>query len=306
MTDELIAALRRIPRFRAVAPNEIHVERLGGLTNQNWKIDWNGEAFVLRIAGPGTGDYIDRSNESVNARAASEAKVGADVIFADEASGLMMTRFIPGAVTMSPALFKSRQGAPARAAVALKRMHESGLRFAKRFELFAMIDSYRALLEKLGAGLPDGYAAALEQAGAVREALKAAPGELAPCHCDPLSENFLDDGQRMWVVDWEYSGMNDPFWDLGDLAVEADFDAAQERELLAAYCGGPPSAEAVGRTVIYKAMCDLLWTLWGLIQHANQNPVDDFWAYALNRFARCKALMADPSFPRHLAAIRAG
>jgi thiamine kinase-like enzyme len=110
----------------------------------------------------------------------------------------------------------------------------------------------------------------------------------------------------MWLVDWEYSGMNDPMWDLGDLSVEGGFDAGQDDELLQGYFGREASAVDRGRMVIHKAMCDLLWTLWGLIQHAHQNPADDFWAYSLNRFARCKALMAEPDFARHLAAVRAG
>ena len=108
----------------------------------------------------------------------------------------------------------------------------------------------------------------------------------------------------MWIVDWEYSGMNDPMWDLGDLSVEAGFDAAQEAEMMQAYFGHDPRPQDQGRMVIYKAMCDLLWTLWGLIQLADGNPADDFRAYADGRFARCKALMASPDFPRHLAAIR--
>jgi thiamine kinase-like enzyme len=112
----------------------------------------------------------------------------------------------------------------------------------------------------------------------------------------------------MWVVDWEYSGMNDPMWDLGDLSVEAGFDEAQDEEMIAAYFGRSPRPDERGRIVVYKAMCDLLWTLWGLIQHANQNPVDDFMAYALNRFARCRTLMADPAFAGHVkaVAVRAG
>jgi thiamine kinase-like enzyme len=129
---------------------------------------------------------------------------------------------------------------------------------------------------------------------------------LAPCHCDPLAENFLDPGDRMWIVDWEYSGMNDPMWDLGDLSVEAGFGEREEEAMLAAYFGAPPSGFDRGRMVIYKAMCDLLWTLWGLIQYANQNPVDDFWAYSTNRFRRCRALMATPAFADSLAAVRAG
>ena len=150
-----------------------------------------------------------------------------------------------------------------------------------------------------------GYHDVLREAEAVRAALSARPLPLAPCHCDPLCENFLDTGDRMWVVDWEYSGMNDPMWDLGDLSVEAGFDAGQEAEMMQAYFGHAPQPQDQGRMVIYKAMCDLLWTLWGLIQLANDNPADDFRAYADGRFARCKALMASPDFPHHLAAITA-
>lgn len=303
METDMLTALRSIPRFANVEAEDIEMTRLGGLTNQNWKVERNGEVFVLRIAGAGTNDYIDRANEEINARAAARAKVGAEIIHCEPSIGLMLARYIPGVVTMSPVLFKQRAGSPGRAAEVLKRMHTSGQRFAKRFELFAMIEEYKALLAKLGATLPEGYDAAVAQAGAVRQALDAKPVPLAPCHCDPLCENFLDNGRRMWLVDWEYSGMNDPWWDLGDLSVEAGFDAAQDQELLSAYCGGEPPAWAVGRTTIYKAMCDLLWTLWGLIQHANQNPADDFWAYALNRFQRCQALMGSPAFPGHLAAI---
>jgi thiamine kinase-like enzyme len=110
----------------------------------------------------------------------------------------------------------------------------------------------------------------------------------------------------MWIVDWEYSGMNDPLWDLGDLSVEAEFEPHHDREMMEAYCGGPVPDAVYGRMVIYKAMCDLLWTLWGLIQHANDNPAEDFWAYATNRFERCKRLMAEPDFARHVAAVRRG
>jgi thiamine kinase-like enzyme len=302
--DEIFSILRQIPRFAGVQPQDVTLTRLGGLTNTNWKVDHGGEAFVLRIAGVGTEAYIDRHNEETNARAAAAAGVGAEVLHFDAKTGLMLTRYLAGTITMTNVLFAQRKGAPARAALALKQMHRSGQRLANRFELFAMIEDYKAHLAKLGAKLPDGYNDAVKQAGAVKAALEAAPVELAPCHCDPLCENFLDDGQRMRIVDWEYSGMNDPWWDLGDIAVEAGFNAAQEREMLEAYCGGPAPAWAVGRVVIYKAMCDLLWTLWGLIQHVNKNPVDDFWTYALNRFVRCHILMGDRAFPQHLRAVR--
>jgi thiamine kinase-like enzyme len=145
----------------------------------------------------------------------------------------------------------------------------------------------------------------VESAQPVRAALDRNPAQLAPCHCDPLCENFLDTGERMWIVDWEYSGMNDPLWDLGDLSVEAGFSAEQDRELMWAYYDGDPGQAAIGRMVVYKALCDLLWTLWGLIQHSDGNPAEDFWAYSTGRFERCKALMSTPDFSSHVAAIDA-
>jgi thiamine kinase-like enzyme len=205
---------------------------------------------------------------------------------------------------MTPEGFKSIPGAPARAGEVLRRLHSSDARFDFRFELFGMIDGYLKVLATKDIELPAGYHDVVTEAESVMAALAARPLPLVACHCDPLCENFLDAGGRMWLVDWEYSGMNDPMWDLGDVSVEAQFTPAQEEEMIRAYFGGEPSAQDRGRIVIYKAMCDLLWTLWGLIQHANANPADDFWAYAVNRFTRCKALMAEPGFARHVAAVR--
>jgi thiamine kinase-like enzyme len=301
--EDLSEKLARIPLFADAAPERITSERLGGLTNRNYKVGYAGQSYVLRIAGEGTSDYIDRKVEAHNARVAAEAGVGAEVVFFDPDDGLMLCRFLDGTVTMTPESFRATPGAPARAARAFKAMHGCGLGFEFRFELFGMVDEYLGLLAKLGATLPDGYHEVVGESEAVRRVLAHNPMALAPCHCDPLCENFLDDGARMWIVDWEYSGMNDPIWDLGDLSVEAGFDGDQDREMMAAYVGGAVPDALFGRMVVYKAMCDLLWTLWGLIQHANGNPAEDFWAYAVGRFERCKALMAHDDFGRHLAAV---
>ncbi|HLW28795.1 MAG TPA: choline/ethanolamine kinase family protein [Kiloniellales bacterium] len=301
---EVLEALRQIPEFREVA-DPAEVQRLMGLTNRVYAVRLPERVVVLRIPGEGTEAYIDREVEAHNAVAAARAVVSPEVLYCDPKNGLMMTRHIEG-TTMSPALFNATPGAPARAAQVLRKLHRSGENFRFRFELFAMIDDYRAVLSRLGASLPEGYDDVVAEAAAVREALEAHPVELAPCHCDPLCENFIDTGERMWLVDWEYSGMNDPLWDLGDLSVEAGFGPEQDREMMEAYCDGPVPEALYGRMVVYKAMCDLLWTLWGLIQHANKNPADDFWTYAVNRFERCKRLMAEPSFSEHLAAVRRG
>lgn len=297
--DEARAALAAIP---ILAGYDGSLERLGGLTNRVYRA---GEV-CLRIPGKGTQEYINRANEAVAAREAAKAGVSPEVLYADPATGLMATRFIAGAETMSPEKFKARPGSPARAGEAFRQLHASGAVFPFRFELFAMIDDYLKVLSTKDVALPPGYHDVVREAGSVREALAAHPIQLAACHCDPLCENFLDTGERMWIVDWEYSGMNDPLWDLGDLSVEGRFDAAQDEALMRAYFGGEARPAERGRVVIYKAMCDLLWTLWGLIQLANDNPVDDFRAYADGRFARCKALMETEEFSRHLAAVRAG
>jgi thiamine kinase-like enzyme len=193
-----------------------------------------------------------------------------------------------------------------RAAQSLRRVHDCGRPFKNRFELFQMIDEYLDILAKKNAPLPDGYHDVKREAEAVRKALNARPLPIVPCHCDPLAENFLDTGNQVYIIDWEYAGNNDPMWDLGDVSVEAAFGPEQDETLLLAYFGGAPSANDRGRMVLYKAMCDLLWTLWGIIQHVNQNPADDFWTYAVNRFERCKALMGRADFGAHIAAVAKG
>jgi thiamine kinase-like enzyme len=299
VTDEARATLAAIP---VLAGYTGPLERLGGLTNLVFKAG----DFCLRIPGKGTEEYINRANEAVAAREAARAGVSPEVLHVDPGTGVMVTRFIAGAETMSPEKFKVRPGSPARAGEAFRKLHTSGAAFPFRFELFAMIDDYLKVLSTKDVALPAGYHDVVREADTVRSALAAHPLPLVACHCDPLCENFLDTGDRMWIVDWEYSGMNDPLWDLGDLSVEGKFDAVQDEEMIRAYFGGEARPGERGRIVIYKAMCDLLWTLWGLIQLANNNPVDDFRAYADGRFARCKALMETPEFSRHLAAIRRG
>lgn len=299
MTDEARAALAAIP---VLAGYQGPLERLGGLTN----LVYRAGDLCLRIPGKGTEEYINRANEAVAAREAAKAGVSPEVLHADAATGVLVSRYVAGAETMSPEKFKTRLGSPARAGEAFRKLHSSGAVFPFRFELFAMIDDYLRVLSTKDVALPAGYHDVVREADSVRAALAAHPIPIVACHCDPLCENFLDTGDRMWIVDWEYSGMNDPLWDLGDLSVEGKFDAAQDEELMLAYFGRAPKPAERGRVVIYKAMCDLLWTLWGLIQLANNNPVDDFRAYADGRFVRCKALMETAEFSRHLAAIRKG
>lgn len=302
MNDELALARKAMADIPFLEDRIGPIVRLGGLTNLVYQVS----SYCLRIPGKGTEEYINRANEAVAAREAARAGVSPQVLHFDEKTGIMVTRFISSAQTMSPAAFKLNAGAPARAGEAFRKLHTSGAVFPFRFYLFSMIDDYLKILSTKDVALPAGYHDVLREAENIRTALSQHPAQLVACHCDPLCENFLDTGDRMWIVDWEYSGMNDPMWDLGDLSVEGKFGEEQDEEMFRAYFGGEPKPAERGRIVIYKAMCDLLWTLWGLIQLANKNPVDDFRAYADGRFARCKTLMETADFSRHVEAVAKG
>ncbi len=290
---------------RAGYPAATPTSRLAGLTNVNHLFEHDGAKYVLRIPGAGTSEYIDRTTEAVASRSAADAGVNAEVVFFDADDGLMVTRYVDGAATMSVVRFRDLD-AVARAGRAFRQLHTTAAPFANDFDLFGMIDDYKGLLAVKGAALPDGYEELQATAEATRAALEATARPLAPSHCDPLCENFLDTGERMYIIDYEYAGNNDPMWDLGDLSVEGEFGPEQEAALLRAYFGGDPPESEVGRMVAYKAMCDLLWTLWGVIQHANGNPAEDFWAYATGRFERCARLMRDPEYSVHLSRIHPG
>ena len=299
-TVDLAPLLGRVPAL--VGADGSGAVRLAGLTNINWLIEHRSVRYVLRVPGAGTSDYIDRQAEAVAAKVAADAGVNAELVFFDSADGLMVTRYVEGAVTMDQHRFTDL-GSVGRAAQTLRRLHSCGGRFAVDFNLFGMIDEYKALLVSKGAPLPVGYDDVQSQATAARTVLESRPVLALPAHCDPLCENFLDTGHTMHLIDYEYAGNNDPMWDLGDLSVEGAFESAQDEALLRAYFGGEPPPNQRARMVIYKALCDLLWTLWGVIQQANGNPADDFGEYARRRFNRCAALMSSDVFASSVATL---
>ena len=302
--DGVYTALARVPLLKGVRREAIKLERLGSLTNASYKIINNGEAYVLRIPGKDTSDYIDRDAEEHNARITAAAGVSAEVLYFDTKDGTMLSRFIEGVSTNGNGFIRSPVE-PARAARVLRRVHSFGRVFRSRFNVFSMIDNYLGILSKLGMPL-EAYYEVEQEVAEVRRALEASPVPLAPCHNDPWPGNFVDTGRDLYLIDWEFSGMNDPMWDLGDLSVEAGFGPEQDRMMMEAYCDGHVSPALYSRLALYKVMSDLLWALWGFIQHANDNQVDDFQAYTLRRLERCKTQMGSAGFGRHLANVHAG
>jgi thiamine kinase-like enzyme len=305
--ERLYDALERVPLFRNVRREDIKLEPLGGaLTNVCYKVTTGGGAYVLRLAGEGTSDYIDRATEKHNARVAAEAGVNAEVIFFDATDGTMVTRFVEGVCMNAGDGFCGDSGAPVRAARALKRVHTLGRLFRSRFDVFAAIDGYLNLLHGWRTPVPEDYYKVGRRTRAVRMALEAFPAALVPCHNDPWPGNLLDADGRIYLIDWEYSGMNDPLWDLATLSVEASFGPEQDRTMMEAYYGARLSPVLYSRLEVYKAMSDLHWSVWGIVQHAKGNRAEDFRSYGLERLGRSKARMSSADFSRHLSVVRTG
>lgn len=303
MESEVRNAIQHIPQLRNIPLDAIECERLGGLTNLVYRVSTEENHYCLRIPGEGTESYIDRAVEKHNAKVAERAGVSPEVYFFSN-DGIMLTRYLKDSETMSGEIFQSDEIATYAAGKAFSRLHTCGEDFKFHFEVFSMINEYLELLAQgESVELPDGYHETVEQSKSVQNVLTNNPENLVPSHCDPLCENFIKQADRMWIVDWEYSGMNDPYWDLGDLSVEGGLSSEMDIVLLTGYLGRSPNDYDVGRMVIYKALCDLLWTLWGLIQHMNENPVEDFWAYSVERFTRCVELMSKDEFAHHLRSI---
>ena len=303
MENQVLDAIQRIPLLADIPIDTIDCERLGGLTNLVYRISTNENDYCLRIPGEGTESYIDRAVEKHNTKVAERAGVSPELYYFSD-DGLMLTRYLNDSDTMSGEKFQVNENAVSAAGKAFRKLHTCGEEFKFRFEVFSMINEYLGVLAQGDSvELPDGYHETVEQSKSVQSALNENPEKLVPSHCDPLCENFIQQADKMWIVDWEYSGMNDPYWDLGDLSVEGGMSDDMDIVLLTGYLGRSPNDYDVGRMVIYKALCDLLWTLWGLIQHMNQNPVDDFWAYSIERFTRCVDLMSKDEFSLHLKSL---
>jgi thiamine kinase-like enzyme len=302
----------RTPVFSGVPFEDLTFGTVGGLTNRNYKVTVGRDAYVLRVPGEGTEQYVDRAADEQAGWITSELGVNAELVFYESGTGVQVTRYVEGAVMMTPKLFKDLE-ACRRAGRCFAVLHRSGRRFLNEFDDLEKAREYLKVLRDMNGRFPDGYDDLQKEAIVVREALAARAPERVPSHNDPVPENFINTPDRMYLLDWEFAGNNDPMWDLGDLSVEAYFEEEQDRAMLTAYCDGEFSDKFYSRMILQKAMVFLLWTLWGALQVANKNPIkpsdlhypfDDFWQYTLDRFNRCKDIMAAPDFGRHLDNVR--
>ena len=269
----------------------------GGITNHNFKVEVEGAAYVLRMGGAKTGLLgIDRAVEHAASLRAEEIGVGPPVADFVASEGWLVTRFIDGR-PISPAKMRSPSTLP-RVAVALSRLH-SARAIPGRFDAHAVVEVYRAEAESNGVRIPKEFAAAHEVAQRIRAAR--GPQPLVPCHNDLLNANFLDDGQ-IRIVDWEYAGMGDRFFDLANFSVNHDFGVDDDRRLLAAYFGAARDVDLAALRLM-RFMSDFREAMWGVLQSGISELDFDFNAYAAKHFDRMQTTAAGADFAHSLGVV---
>jgi thiamine kinase-like enzyme len=260
--EDIRAAIRRIP-ILADGRGDWMPSPLPSFTNRTYHLQRPGEAFVLRLPGRGTERYIDRAAEAANARAAAAIGLAPEIVFADTKTGIMVSRYVEGAEPLSPKRLRE-PGELRRTVGLLRRLHESGLVFQGHMKLYPKLDEYLAL-----ANTPE-LKALRAKGERLRPILEPGWGPLRPCHIDPAPHNFITAGGRRYLLDWEYSAMCEPLWDLAGLSIEGAFDAAQDAAMLTAYFGMAEQSWA-SRLHLYKIMLRLLAAAWGAVQLVDAN-----------------------------------
>ena len=263
----------------------------GGITNHNFKVVVPAGSFVLRVGGRDTSLLgIDRSVEHEASLAAAAVGVGPDVVDFVEPEGYLVTRFIEGSIV--PVERMREPDSIRRVAHALRAVHR-GPSLPARFISFRVVEDYRTTAFSHGAAVPPSYAWARQIARRVERA-RGAFGE-RPCHNDLLNANFIDDGTRFRIVDWEYAGMGDVFFDLANFSVNHGLDRDARQALLTAYFG-TLRAEDERALELMLFMSDFREAMWAVVQGVVSELDFDFDAYAVEHFERMEATAATPAF----------
>ena len=265
------------------------ISRMGGLTNRTYRVTFpTGDRYVVRIPGEGTEEMIVRSDERVSTELACRLGVDAPLLYFGE-HGEKVTKYIENAVTMSAETLHQSEHIEQVAAI-FKKMHTCGVDTGIPFEVFEMAQSYEKIIEDKAVDMFDDYEEKKAKVMVIKheiDALLHAPK--VPCHNDPLCENWVEGDGRMYLIDWEYAGMNDGMWDIADVSIEAGFDDQRDELLLTAYLGREPGLVDRKHFLASKIYVDYLWTLWAKARVPyDGQPMED---WAQERYARLKGFL---------------
>ena len=289
-----------------LGPREGSVVQLdGGITNRNFRVKFGGTDYVVRLPGKRTTLLgIDRAAECIANKAAAELGIAPRVATLLEDPSCLVTAFIEGREMTSEEL--RRPEAIAEVSDALRRLHESGTELPNGFDAFRLVEEYADTGRANASEPPDGYGEAVEAAKAIEEAVQGQPEhEPVPAHNDLLPANFLHDGQRIQIIDWEYAGMGDRWFDLGNFVANNELDEDDETELLEAYFGEPPDERRRATLKLFRLMSNFREAMWGVVQSGVSELDFDFDEYARKHFARVQEALRDPRFDDWMEKARA-
>lgn len=272
------------------------ITAMPSFTNRTWRIARDGEAFILRLPGQGTERYIDRPGEVANAKSAASIGIAPTIVFADAASGVMVTRFIDAAAPLSPQRLKGNADLIGVVDL-LHRLHESGLAFKGVMRLYPKMDEYLAL------GPAPELLPLRRAVEPLRRILEPGWGPLRPCHIDPAPQNFIAAGSARYLVDWEYAAMCEPLWDLAGLSIEGEFDSDQDLAMLARYfTAAEPRWRS--RLHLYRLVLRLLAASWWAVQRADPGGAPAAGDMLRRLTANIAADLAAGDLAAHIATAR--
>ncbi len=273
------------------------VQLKGGITNRNFHVNFGGTDYVIRLPGKKTNALgIDREAERMATKAGSDLGIAPAVAAMLEDPPCLVTRFVSGRLPSAEEL----RGPAFVEVVArdLRAFHDSGTQLPTRFDTVELADDYARIAAEHGIEPPSGFARARRSADTIRRAV-AKHHEHSPvsCHNDLLTANFLlNSNEELRIIDWEYAGMGDRYFDLGNFAVNNELGDEDEERLLAAYFGEPPGPRRTAALKLFRFMSDLREAMWGVVQSGLSDLDFDFDGYAAKHFERLEQTASDPRF----------
>ena len=254
------------------------VEQLGGMTNQNYLVQTSSNRYIVKFFGKGTEKLIDRQNEKFNLELLKDLKLDVENYLFDIEAGIKVNQYIENADTLNSTTIKTKFE---KIAPILQTIHASGKELKGEFAPFEEIKKYESLIQ--GEIYYPNYEAVRKSVFSLKEELEKIGVDKKSCHIDLVPENFIEgpDG-HLYLIDWEYSSMNDPMWDLAALFLESEFTPEEEADFLAYYESEktPVSREKIR---IYKILQDIIWSLWTIYKEENGA---DFGDYGITRYNR--------------------
>lgn len=264
-------------RIKSISP-------IGGMSNKNYKVQIDDEFYVLRVPGNGTEEMISRSDEIKNAVYANKIGVDAKLIYFNEETGVKVSEFIENAETLSPKSAK-KQSIMEKVTDILRKLHNFDLEMDNDFDIYEKIEKYENLLIKAKGKNFEDYYEVKDKVIYLKNIMNELDVKLVPCHNDMVAENFIKSGEKIYLIDWEYGGMNDPMWDLAAYSLENELSEDQEELFLKLYFKGNVEEKYKKRILINKIYQDFLWSTWTNIKEAKG---DDFGTYGIDRYNRAK------------------